>query len=423
MTVYQSKVEAALFMKETTFGSDLSASMVASGYPIPFNEGTATLTIDRPTESPMHAQQRIDGHPVHVLMPKAGTFEFTCNLETFTTKAVSTVAATHSWLTRLLEVAMGGLHQMTGTTAAAGWNTTTGDVAVGTTLRPGAALGAVYSTTGAFEAREIEDNDGSNTITLKLALSEAPALSEVIYGSTTLYTDTRATGYASSGQFLLQGWNVEDRWLVMGCVLESLTLAMEPGTIPKLTFKWKFADWEQADGSATATDFTGAVLSAQTYVDANTLVVVDSEFRVQTVGTSTLTSTLLHPSSITFAPNMQYVAQRSPAGVNTIAGFVRIHNAPVISGSFTLPYEDAQTWFSARDAKTAKLISYQIGTSISVGAVLISAPCTQIVNVQRQDNGGIMAQKVDWIGRMDEDVTEDSGYEGLGESAFRIHFF
>jgi hypothetical protein len=81
MTVYQSKVEALSFFKETAFGTDYSASY-ASFQQIPFNEGTAVLTLERNVETPSHAQQRLDGDPVGVLMPKRATLEFTCNLET-----------------------------------------------------------------------------------------------------------------------------------------------------------------------------------------------------------------------------------------------------------------------------------------------------------------------------------------------------
>lgn len=423
MTVFQSKVESLWYFEETTFGADASASH-ASFQRIPFVEGSLVLTLERNVQTPGHAQQRLDGYPIGVLMPKRATLEFAVNLETMGTKAASTVAATHTWLTRMLEIALGSVHQVTGSTAAAGWNTTAGDVAVGTTLHGGCGIGTVYSTTGAFEAREVESNDGSNSIVTKLAFSEAPAESEVVYGATTVYTSTRTTGYNPSGQFIVQGWNTEDRWLLMGGVC-TVTFTMGPGEIPRLNFKWQFADWEQANGSDTAQDFTGSVLDLSTYTDTNTLVVVDSEFRCWTVGTSTLSGTLYHPNAISFDPGITHVPVMSPSGVNNIVGWVRTHTPPVLKGSFTLPYEDSQEWFTARDSKTAKSIGYQIGSSIAstAGAVLFSAPTVQIVNVQRVDVQGVQNQKVDWEARLDTDVTETSGSEGLGESAFRIHFF
>lgn len=421
MTVYQSRVERMRFYKESAFATDYSGS-AASFQQIPFNEGTATITLTRPVETPLHAQQRMDGYPLGVLMPKAATLEFTVNLETATTKATSTVAATHSWLTRLLEVAMGSVHQETGTLAAAGWSTTSGDGSVVTTLRPGAAVGTVYSTTGAFEARELKTKSGS-TLTTKLAFSEAPAENETIYGATTVYTSTRETGYAPSAQFLVEGWNVEDRFLLLGGQTESITVSLNPGEIPRVTFRWLFANWLHADGSETASDFTGSVVGASTYTDTNTLVVVDSEYRVQTVGTSTLSGTLYQPSTITWEPAITHVAHKSPGGTQTVYGWVRTHVPPVVKGSFTLPFEDSYEWFTARNSKTKKMIGYQIGTAISTGAVLFSAPNTQITDVQRTDINGIIGQTVNWVGRLDEDTTAESGYEGLAESAFRIHFF
>jgi hypothetical protein len=209
----------------------------------------------------------------------------------------------------------------------------------------------------------------------------------------------------------------------VGGALESLTLSLDPGKIPRLTFKWKFASYMQANGSDTAQDLTGDVLEVPTYTDVNTLVVVDSEFRSQTVGTSTLASTLYHPSTITIEPKTKFVAVKSPAGVQNVYGWARVHEPPVVSGSFSLPYEDSQEWFSARDNRTAKSLTYQIGTSIATGAVLISIPNAQIVDVQREDIGGVQGQKVDWLGRLEADVTAQSTFEAIAEAAFRIHFF
>lgn len=420
MTVYQSKVERLRFYKETAFGTDYSASY-ASFQEIPFNEGSATLTLTRPVETPLHAQQRVDGFPLGVLMPKSASLEFTCNLETAATKATSTVQATHTWLTRMLEIAFGAYQQSTGTTVSAGWNTTTGAVAVATSLHPGGAVGLVYSTGSVFEAREIKSKSGSTPV-LKLAVSGAPATSATMYGCTTVYPSPRDTGYSPSGQFLVEGWNVEDRFLLVGGTC-TVSFSFNPGEIPRVTFKWTFANWFHADGSETASDFTGPVLGASTYSDTNTLVVVDSEFRIQTVGTSTLSSTMIDASAITIESNVQHVPVKSPAGVQTIAGWVRTHSPPVARGSFTVPFEDSYQWFAARDNRTKKMLSYQIGTSISTGAVLFSIPSAQIVDCQRVDVNGVAGQKVDWVARLEEDVTAETNYEPIAEAAFRIHFF
>jgi hypothetical protein len=423
MTIYQSKLGRGRFLKEPAFGTDGSGT-AGDYFDAPFIEGSDVLDLVEPVETPGHAQQRVDGYPLGLLMPKFGsTLSLSYNFGTATTKATSTVQSTHSWFTRLMEIAFGSYHQSTGSLFSAGWNTTTGDVSVGTTLRPGSAIGWV-NTNGQLECREIQTNDGSNTLLTKLAFSGSPANTNIAYGCTTAFPSPREVGVGASIQYLWEGWNVEDRFLLKGGWLDSLTLSINPAGIARVTFKWMFADWDRADGAATAGDFTGAVLGAATYINTQDLVVMDSEFRAVTVATSTLTDTLYHPSEITIEfPGLIRSVPRTPAGIQTGLGPVRTHQAPVARGSFTLPYEDNNEWWTAKTARTAKYLAYQIGTSISVGAVLLSVPNAQIVNVQKLDVGGVLNQKVDWVARLEADCTAESGYEGLGEAAFRMHCF
>lgn len=423
MTLFQGKLGRLRGLKESTFGTDATTGgAISTFFEIPFIEGSDVLELLRPVQSPGHAQQRLDGYPEGVLMPKSATLTIKANLETPTTKAASTVAATHSWLTRLLEIAFGSVHQSTGTTFSTGWNTVTGDGGTVTTLRPGSAIGWV-NTSSILECRELKSKSGS-ALTTKLAFSGSPANTNVMYGCTTVFASTRQTGVASSLQLIYEGWNTEHRWSLLGGWLESLSLECAPGTIPVLTFKFAFANHLRADGSDISYDSTGDVLGAATYTNTNTLVVVDSEFRVPTVGTNTLSGTLYHPNEIVWEfPGLVYEAVKTPAGIQTVLGAVRVHSPPLCRGSFTLPYEDSQEWFTARNSKTSKAVFYQIGSSISVGACLISCPRTQIVDVQPANVGGVQNQKVTWVSRIDSDTTAESSYEGLAEAAHRMHFF
>ena len=423
MTLFQSKLGRLRGIKETTFGTDATtAGGISSFFEIPFIEGSDVLELMRPVQTPGHAQQRMDGFPENVLMPKSAAFTFKASLATPTTKATSTVAATHSWLTRILEIAFGSVHQSTGTTFVTGWDAVNGDGTTVTTIRPGSAIGWVNSS-GLLECREVKTKS-SSTLANKLAFSGSPTNGQTMYGCTTVYTSTRQTGAASSLQLMYEGWNTEHRWSLLGGWLESLTVEWPPGSIPVLTFKFAFANHLRADGSDIVYDSTGDVLGASTYTDVNTLVVVDSEFRVPTVGTSTLSGTLYHPNEITWEfPGLRYEPVKSPAGIQTVLAPVRVHSPPLCRGSFTLPYEDSQEWFTARNSKTAKAVFYQIGSSISVGAVLASCPRVQIVDVQTTDKGGVQNQVVSWVSRTDSDTTAESSYEGLAESAHRLHFF
>ena len=423
MTIYQGKLGRLRGIKETTFGTDATtAGGISSFFEIPFIEGSDTLNLIRPVETPGHAQQRIDGYPEGVLMPKSATLEIAVNIETPTTKAASTVSATHGWLSGLLEIAFGAVHQSTGTTFSSGWNTVTGDGGTVTTIRPGSAI-AWVNTSGLMECREVKSKTGS-TLVSKLAFSGSPANTNVMYGCTTVYCSPRATGVASSLQLVFEGWNTEHRWSLLGGWLESITLACAPGTIPRVTLRFAFANHLRADGSDIVYDSTGDVLGASTYLNTNTVVVMDSEYRVPTVGTNTLSGTLYHPNEITWEwPGLVYEPVKTPAGIQTVLGAVRVHSPPLCRGSFTLPYENSQEWFTARNSKTAKAQFYQIGSALAVGAVLISCPRTQIVDVQAVPVGGVQNQRVTWVSRLDSDTTAESSYEALAEAAGRIHLF
>lgn len=423
MAQYPSKVQRLRAIQETTFGTEAS---LGSFFEVPIRQGSASLKVSAPVESPDHIRQYMDGRPEGVLMPRSAILEFSVNLETFTTKAGSTVAATNGWLGQMLEAALGGKSIGTGTTVAgAGATVTVVPLTTHTSLHSGCAIGFATGAGGALECREIKSKSGGDH-TLKLALTGAPANGSTCYGAASYFADPYMTGSsAKSLQFFAEGMNPNDRWLLLGGGLESLTLETGPGTIPQAKFSWKFAQFLYADASGaplgTATiDTTGDTLGLATYTNVNTLVVKDSEFRSQTNGTTTLSGSLIHASVIEYKPNVSWVAHKTPGGIQTVKQWVRTHNPPVISGSFVIPYED-NTWFTARDTLLDKMMSYQIGSSATTGAILISAPTCQITDVQQEDIDGIIGLRVSWEGRNDSDVTAVSGQEPVAHSAFRIH--
>lgn len=423
MTMYPSKIERLRGLQESSFVTDGSGT-IGNFFEIPFHEGTLALELLRPTQTPMHAQQRLGGYPVPVLMPKAATLGFECNLETITTKATSAVTPASHWLAEMTESALGGANQAIGTIVTGATITTSSlPLLVATTVRPGCAIGLVRPSDGALEIREVKSKTGSQ-IALKLATTSAAASSSIAYGATTSFYHTRQTSALNNYmQFIAEGFETDDRWLLRGGALESLAFTFGPATIPKLGWKWKFARWDLADGgSSSAYDGTGNEIGAATYTNTVTLVQADSEHRAPTVGTATLTSTLIESSTIEITPNIQWVPVHSSSGTNTIVAWVKAHAAPVISGSFTLPYED-QAWFTAHTSRTAKAHFLQIGSTTTDGGVLISVPNTRITGTpERVDVGGVQGLKVSFVSLLDTDTTAESGYEALAESPFRIHY-
>ena len=103
-------------------------------------------------------------------------------------------------------------------------------------------------------------------------------------------------------------------------------------------------------------------------------------------------------------------------------GLRRVRSKPVISGAFTIPYQDS-TWLTARYGKTDHAVFVQCGNLLGTGAGawLFSVPTVQIVDVQRVDWNGIAAQKVSFEGRHDSDCAAQT--LELERSAFRLHIF
>ncbi len=184
-----------------------------------------------------------------------------------------------------------------------------------------------------------------------------------------------------------------------------------------------FATWDYADGAAVAADLNGATLSAATYTNTETMVLADSYLNIGLIGTAAL-AYVPNASAISFTFAISFQKVMTPGGTMNIAQFVRVHISPLGELKFTIPYEN-QIWFDNRDGDEFVSVMLQIGSFISGstngGAMVFSWPNCQVVDVQRIDVDGVSGQEVTLVPRHDTDTTPESGYEGLGTSAFRIH--
>lgn len=422
MSIYSSNIEKLRAIHESSFGVDMTGLLPGSWFTIPFREGTLKITPGNQLESPMHAQQMVDGHPEEVDIPTTVVVEFESNIETFTTKAESGISATQSWFGKLLETWMGKVHLMAGTTVndvASNGNSFT--VTTATTLRPGAAL-AIANANGLLECREIKSKTGSN-IVLKHFLSQPPANAAPVLGSATYYCNPYTTGDEfKSLQFLLEGYTPDDKWVTKGGGITQVEITVENGQITKMKWTVTFAIHHIADGVDVAANLVGTVLTPATYLDTVTLVQSGSEFCTADPGQPDSVVTE-HPSAMSFEPGIVHAMPRTPGGCNTVLGFVRTHGpGPVLVIKFTEPYEDRR-WFDLLKGHDPVAQWHQLGSIPSEGAVVFSAPHCQVKDVQRVNADGIQAQEITLIASHDTDTTAETGYEGLAHSAFRIHMF
>ena len=397
---------------ETTFASDLTASL--GGFvDVPAIEGSVTLVVTTDVLNPEYLQQHIDERAEGILGRKSARLTFAMNLASTGTAAASGVTAVQGALGEILKAVMGGEDLGVGSTINdAGVAATDFDVTTATGFTAGTAIGVVAG--GVTQWRVIEVVTGFN-LTPKLAFSTAPANGAVVNSCASYYLTQNPTGTL---QFVLQGAEGNDGWVTLGCQLESMAIDVTSAALPRITFTFLCANWLHGSDAAGAANLDNYTIAAATYSNVSPTVAVDGQYTQQTVNTQTYNATTSRPSvsSETWACSIRYAPVTSPSGTQTIAQFRRERTAPVITGTFRVPYE-GETWFDVRTDREDKAFVRQIGTAAG-GTVLLEAATAQVVDVQRVDEGGLAYVEVSWEGRND---TETGGTPDQEESAFRIH--
>src|SRR3990172_1367508 len=293
------------FATEIAIGSFVDSRMT---------EDSLKLELMNPLETPGILQPHLDGYPSKVFMPKSAKAGFACNLAGQNRSVTGANSTTPNDSIPLI-VVFGAESRGAGTTINdAGATTTVFIVASASGLSQGGAIALATGTGGAMECREIK-TISSNTVTLKLALSSAPANGSQVYGCWTYYLAAIDGGTAVSVQLACEGQDDNDRWLLKGGQIASAPkLDVAPGTIPKLTWDFLFADWKYADGVNTTMNLTSSALSDQNLSDSGIVSVLDSEFRIAPHSSSALANTLIHAPQITITPQLQYGPHKTPAG-------------------------------------------------------------------------------------------------------------
>jgi len=399
---------------DTDFASDLTSS--GTYLDVPIVEGSAEMTLTTEQVRPETLQQFLDAQPTNVLGPKSASMTFEVHLHptgVAGTDAQATVDATDTAIVLLLKTVLGGVSGANnGTTVDDAAPTASSfDVADTTDLDLGGALGWVNGD-GRLEVREIEQVS-SSTVTLKQAYSAAPADDDVLYASTTVYlTEDPDT----SLQFQVQGAEQDDRWLLLGGQLESMSLTTELGQLPRVSMTIQFADWIYGDDANT--DLTGSELVAADYANFDPVAFFDSEFLAQVVNNST--RQIIDAPTFEVSPNISYVPVSSPSGTNNIARWRRTRSVPAVNFNFTTYFENF-SWFDARDNRDLYHFQVQVGGSGGGGSsVTITVPTAQVTNAQRVAAEDLAGTRVESESQLDQGCS-NQGLE-IRRSAFRIHW-
>ena len=404
---------------ETTFCSDGTGTL-GNFTDVPVKEGSMESPV-APYETIDHGalvQYRWDYREEIIGKQKPVQLKFTMALAPTGTAAGNTTAAVAGALGVLLKACMGGESLGTGDKASTGWTSSAGTVqGVSSDGFPaGNAVGWVNGSS-VLEAREVEQQQSATGVTTKRAFSGTPANNDVLYASATYYLTSDPS---SSLQFIVEGLELQDRWLLLGCQMTSVSLSLPIGSdnaIPEITFTFESTKWMYGDDCAT--NLTGSALGTATYSNFNPIAGFAGRFMVQTVTTATYTGSTVDVSAVSFDPKWKFQRVNSPSGtMATLRWLASRQSAPCVEGSFTTYFSD-YTRFDWRDLKTDLALSYQIGTAAG-SAILITAPTVQATEVNRVSDNGIAGETVKWKARKDGETVEGSSTD-LGLSPFRIH--
>jgi hypothetical protein len=399
MTIELHSVAAIRFLSESSFCLDASNNLGQYTY-LPAREGSATLTLERPGLDPMTMVQSRADYRKEVFGPKKATLAFTINMAPLGVAAGSGTLAQTGPMGRILKAVMGGEHLGRGTFFTGTANALTPTVSSTGTFEPGAPIGYVNSS-GTFEIREIKSIAG-NQLTLNYAFSSAPLATgpaSVCYAGATYFIteDPQETL-----QFLVEGAESQDRWLLLGGQCTSFAQAVDVAgaALPSFTMTFTFADWK--DSAETSGSITGG-LSDATYLLTSPIVGYEGEFRITNNGTGSYASgSVVHVSAVEITPKVGFVPVTSPNGRNTIYRWRGSRLSPPVEGSFTTFFEDLE-WFDARDNRTDCGLFYQMGMAPGE-TVCESVPTIQILNPQRVAQGELAGQTVQFKARRNIDI-------------------
>ena len=264
-----------------------------------------------------------------------------------------------------------------------------------------------------LEVSEIK-SISSNNLAFKRTFSFTPSNGATCFNSASYHVAKNPT---TTLQFAVEGIVDDDRWLLVGCQLESWSFNFTAGQVPTMSLSFQVAGW--IHGEDASTPLTGAALGTSTYTNFQPIALKDSAFIMGTVTNATRQSGL-KASSISISPNLVYTPITSPGGSGSsdiITDFVRTRQVPTFSGQFTLPFED-ETYRNHKENKDDLYVWFEFGQTQG-NMVVLSLPTVQIVDVQRVDAAGIASQTVNFEARLDSETSGDTGE--YAQAVARIH--
>ena len=389
-----------------SFAIDVTAS--ATYRDVPIQEGSLQVTLNKPALDPNTVQQNIDALAQHVYGPRSATMSFTCVLGATGVAAGDGDSPPNfaaAALTQILRTTFGGAFSAgAGTDVSSVTDANKFDATSLTAFDDGGVIGWPDSA-GQIHAHEIQAVAAD--ITTKIDLPATPDVADVLYAGMTIYPTNDPD---KSLQFILEGAEADDRWLLMGGQLSSApAISRTLGELPTITFNFTFADWALEPSAAITAAAYGTFSPTH----------VHGYFRAKAASITLSARALLCPATVEYSLSSPVFGPvMCGSGVNTIKRWRRVRAVPFVEVSITVPYED-QTWFTARDNRTIYHLEDQMGTTAG-GIVLITVPAAYVVDVQRVEQAGLAYQRITFRSTIDAYVQTST--DELAVAAMRIHF-
>lgn len=355
-------------------------------------------------------QQIIDGMAPSIVGRKRCSLSVKSYLYGAPTVLSGTATPASFELADFLGVSMGGHFAQSGSTQSGAGSSSGSFAPQSPGCFPNGTIVGMLNSSGKLEARKVLA--GTTTKTVHTHFSFIPSNGQSIYNSHTCYLAENCSGTL---QFYTKGHTSDDVWVAVGCN-GGFSLENVLGQIPKITFDLKGASW--FSGSA------GSLLPKETYVSAShnaVPVFKDSKVFLYPTTGGTTTGVEIKARSLVLKPAITYADVETPGGVENIAEKVRTRNAAgVLSIELSTYFED-RSYYSAWQNGTEYGMLVQIGSAPG-RTVVFSIPRVQIVNVVRNDAGGLAGQTLSLKCLDDNLTTATSGFSELAQSVFTISF-
>lgn len=393
---------------ETTFATD----QVETWRDQRVVEGSIALDLKEAHIPNLAQVQQLHAHNPMVMGSQFGsTFPMDLYMEGLPT-ALDTAAAYSAPQNHMLEVlaaAFGGVRGGAGSTVlGAGATTTSIPVQVG--------HGARYAKGGAAiiggECAPIEDISG-DTLTLKRALSAAPAAATPVYNTVTLYFD--ASTFGTSGYSLvcrLLGELAGDQWIARGCV-------------PKFTVGGSWDELLVAKVAMTATTWektSGHSLATASHSGAGGLPIGAGYIYYGDLGVATRNAPDF--DGWTIDPGINFAPLRSLDGIETVSRYRQLRQTA--NATLRVPaYVEQDEYYEDDASRQLKYMMIQFGTgprvgSAGTGVVAFEFPTCEITATPKRDaSGEFLHTEVNLRALLDQDVATPT--TALHYSPVKVH--